>query len=622
MPVSRKWNERMSAIRYCGKDVHPRLAVGGALFFLNAVLSLDFPAAGAWGASVGRLSPELLILLCGMCLTAGEGRALHPWAGGLLTASVMALRLFHCADTGVPMIFNRPFNLYLDSQRLPDLLRLFWQTRPPAGTAGAAAAALLGAAILSWSVWKALNLLRAGLSSPALARFRFRLAAAAAVGAVVLTVGPEGLASIRGPRILLRATEEIGFILNLNGTRAHHRAAIDSARDRARRMASGLDRLHAAPVLLIVIESYGMSAMADPRLSAAVLPAARTAEAELRAAGFEVASAFLDSPTFGGASWLAHGTLASGVRLDSQIRHDLLLDSDLVPLAEYFNRAGYRTVRAMPGTQGPWPAGVFYRYAQAYYAADFGYRGPAFGFAAIPDQYVLDWVYRREVRPKNAPLFVEIVLTGSHAAFDVQAPYLEDWDRIGDGSVFLGLTPVVFPVSWTDLSEAVEAYRAAIVYEINLVADFIRRFLDGSELVIVLGDHQPCAELIGEQPAAVPVHVVSANPEFIREFTRRGYTAGMVPAQPPPHPGMETLFWDVLEGFSVPQHWPAAGSFPPQEVSGLRTAVEQQVEGGEIGDEITPELGVDHGGRREEKEFDPGGDEKAGVQVPPGGTLR
>lgn len=178
MPVSRKWNERMGASQRFLKDLQPRLAIAAALFFLNAVLSLDFPTAGAGGASLLRLSPELLILLCGMCLMAGEGRSLRPWAGGLLTASVMILRLFHCADTWVPMIYNRPFNLYLDSQGLPDLLRLFWQTRPPALIALAAAATLLCAVLLGWGVWKALNTLRASLSLPGFPRFRFRLAAA------------------------------------------------------------------------------------------------------------------------------------------------------------------------------------------------------------------------------------------------------------------------------------------------------------------------------------------------------------------------------------------------------------------------------------------------------------
>ncbi|MCK7504142.1 MAG: hypothetical protein MZV70_08610 [Desulfobacterales bacterium] len=56
---------------------------------------------------------------------------------------------------------------------------------------------------------------------------------------------------------------------------------------------------------------------------------------------------------------------------------------------------------------------------------------------------------------------------------------------------------MIFPVGWTELSEASPAYSAAIAHEILLLKDFIRRFLDGTELVVIVGDHQPCVELIG-----------------------------------------------------------------------------------------------------------------------------
>jgi hypothetical protein len=303
----------------------------------------------------------------------------------------------------------------------------------------------------------------------------------------------------------------------------------------------------------MVVESYGMSAFSDPRHADAVLPAVRAAEAELRSAGFEMCSAYLASPTFGGGSWLSHATLASGIRIDSQIGHDLLLASDLTPLAEYFNRAGYHTVRAMPGTLWPWPQGAFYRFGQTILAPAFGYRGPAFGFSPMPDQFVLDWIARRVICAQPGPLFVEAILTGSHAAFDVQAPYLADWNRIGDGSVFSDLPPVVFPVEWTELSQASAAYRAAIIHVISLLKEFVLRFLEGPEIVIIVGDHQPAVELIGEdQPGSVPVHVISRNPDVIGEFSRRGYTPGLEPKQPLPHPGMETLFWDVIEGAIAP----------------------------------------------------------------------
>jgi len=537
----------------CLKRFVPPLQFVAALFFLNALLSLAIPSMRTDWVSLVRVSPDFLCLLLGMCLLVRDGTRFRPAIYAVLTAAVMFLRCFESADRLVPMIFNRTFNLLMDSRRLPDFVFLFWQTRPAGLFLVSLAAVLAAAAGLAGCAWWALRTLHHGLAQRSTARPTLRLPAAALV-AGMLTAGAAGaLPALFGQSAVPRVVEEIRFILDFKGVCDRHRAILDEVRKRALQTPSGLQKLEGASVVLIVIESYGMSAFSDPRHAHTVLPAARTAETELRSAGFQMVSGYLSSPTFGGGSWLAHATLASGLRIASEIEHDLLLASNLVPLAEYFNRAGRRTVRTMPGTIWPWPEGAFYRYKQSVHAPDFGYRGPAFGFSPMPDQFVLDWVGRRVIRGSGSePLFVEIVLTGSHAAFDLQAPYLDDWDRIGDGSVFQALPPVLFPVSWTDLAQASEAYSAAIVHEIMIVTEFIRRFLDGSQLVIIVGDHQPAVELIGEgQPWSVPVHVVSRKADFIGEFARRGYIPGMVPDQPLPHPGMETLFWDVLEGFST-----------------------------------------------------------------------
>lgn len=529
------------------------LKFAGALFFLNALLSLGFPSMRMDWGSLFRVSPDFLALFLGMCLLVRGDARFRPAIYAALTAAVMFLRCFESADRLVPMVFNRTFNLLLDSRRLPDFVYLFWQTRPAGLVLVSLAGVLSAAAGLAWGVWWAFRTLHQGLARRPASPLVIRLPAAA-LAAGMLTAGAAGaLPALFGQSAIPRVVEEIRFILDFRGVCERQRAVLDDARERAFHTPSGLQRLEGASVLLIVVESYGMSAFSDPRHAETVVPAARAAEAELRLAGFEMASAYLTSPTFGGGSWLSHATLASGVRIDTDIGHDLLLASDLVPLAEHFNRAGYRTVRAMPGTLWPWPEGAFYRYRQSYHAPDFGYRGPAFGFSPMPDQFVLDWVARRVICESGpGPLFVELILTGSHAAFDIRAPYLDDWDRIGDGSVFHALPPVLFPVNWTELAQASEAYSAAIVHEITLVQEFIRRFLEGTELVIIAGDHQPAVELIGaDQPWSVPVHVVSRKADFIREFTRRGYIPGMVPDQPLPHPGMETLFWDLLEGFSM-----------------------------------------------------------------------
>ena len=59
-------------------------------------------------------------------------------------------------------------------------------------------------------------------------------------------------------------------------------------------------------------------------------------------------SAFLTSPTFGAASWLAHSTLQSGLWVDSEQRYDQLLGSDRLTLTSAFGRAGWRTVVRRP----------------------------------------------------------------------------------------------------------------------------------------------------------------------------------------------------------------------------------------------------------------------------------
>jgi hypothetical protein len=537
----------------CLKRFIAPVKCAAALVFLNTLLSAAIPSAGMGWSSLLRISPDLVFLLLGMCLLVRGGTRFRPTIYAALTAAVMFLRCFDSADRLVPMIFNRTFNLFLDTRRLPDFVFLFWQTRPAGLVLASLAGGLAAAAGLAWSVGWALRTLHHGLAQGSASPLKIRLPAGA-LAAGMLAAGAAGaLPGLFGPSVIPRVVEEIRFILDFKEASERHQAIFADAGTRALHTPSGLEKLKGASVFLIVVESYGMSAFADPRHASTVLPAARAAEAGLRASGFETASAYLGSPTFGGGSWLSHATLASGVRIDTDLGHDLLLASNLVPLAGYFNRAGYRTVRAMPGTLWPWPEGAFYRYRESIHAPDFGYRGPAFGFAPMPDQFVLDWVARRVIRAdRTEPLFVEAVLTGSHAAFDILAPYLEDWDRIGDGSIFKLLPPVRFPVRWTNLSQASAAYRAAIVHEITLVQEFIRRFLDGTELVIIIGDHQPAVELTGEaQPWSVPVHVVSGNADFISEFIRRGYTPGMVPDQPLPHPGMETLFWDLLEGFST-----------------------------------------------------------------------
>ena len=61
--------------------------------------------------------------------------------------------------------------------------------------------------------------------------------------------------------------------------------------------------------------------MKEPTLERRVLPELSAIESELGSAGYAMASRVLDSPTFGGSSWLAHAALNTGVRTENQLEY-------------------------------------------------------------------------------------------------------------------------------------------------------------------------------------------------------------------------------------------------------------------------------------------------------------
>jgi hypothetical protein len=66
-----------------------------------------------------------------------------------------------------------------------------------------------------------------------------------------------------------------------------------------------------------------------------------------------------------------------------------------------------------------------------------------------------------------------------------------------------------------------------------------------------MGDHQPNVQITGPDSTwSVPVHVISRNQQFLEPFENAGYTPGLIPKQPLPHPGMETFLPHFLRAFS------------------------------------------------------------------------
>jgi hypothetical protein len=299
------------------------------------------------------------------------------------------------------------------------------------------------------------------------------------------------------------------------------------------------------------VESYGHTIFDNARHFPLIKSDLSHIETDLAAAGYDVLSNFVSSPTYGGASWLAHATFSTGVHTNNQMRYNILMTSTVKTLARYFNAAGYRTIRAMPGTQWPWPQGEFYGYQAKYYAWNFDYRGPMYGWSTMPDQYVIDFIRRRELETSTQPVFVEFNLISSHVPFHLQPPYIEDWSLIGDGAIYHEMEMITFPITWPDLNNAAEGYVAAIRYDLKVITEFIKRYVKDRALVIILGDHQPNVQLTGKNHVwAVPVHIISRDADLLSPFKGRGFIPGLVPNQTT-HRGMENLTFEILEDFST-----------------------------------------------------------------------
>jgi hypothetical protein len=300
-----------------------------------------------------------------------------------------------------------------------------------------------------------------------------------------------------------------------------------------------LTGLRGKDVILVFVESYGKVAVQDSSISPGVDTVLAQGTERLRAAGFDARSAFLTSPTFGGASWLAHSTLQSGVWVNRQWRYDQLVASQRFTLSQAFERAGWRTVDDVPANNRSWPQRSFYGYDEVYDQRNLGYRGPTFAYAPMPDQYVLLALQRLELAKQDRrPLFAEVDMVSSHAPW-TRIPELIDWGEVGDGSVFnsLPVSTVTTAALWGDHDKVRAAYGRSIQYSLNALVSFVQHFGNDDLVLVVLGDHQPSTVVTGLHPDLshdVPVSIIAHDSKVLDRIAGWGWEDGLRPSPQAP----------------------------------------------------------------------------------------
>jgi hypothetical protein len=487
----------------------------------------------------GALSVELAVCVLAMAVahprTGPFSRRALAWLGAVWVVLVIV----RYADVTAPALYGRPVNLFWDMRHV------------------SAVGAML-ARVASW--WLVLLIIAATIVIPfvlytlirwALGRVnsamggrteRRVLGALAVVVIVLFSVGRVyNLSGFYDEESFLAST----FPAPVTGTIARQTRLLvtemtgqsGAVLGQSPPMDASLAGIRGADVLLIFIESYGAVSWDHANLAGPVAAERSRLETDIRDTGRDVVSAFVESPTFGGNSWLAHISLLSGLEIRDEDANVLLMRSKRDTLISAFGRRGYRAVAVMPGLQQSWPEGIFYGFNAIYDGETLAYKGPPFGWWTIPDQFAVARLDAAEIEPPaRAPLFVFFPTTGTHTPFTPTAPFQPDWPRM--------LTPHPYEESdvvqsWSqqpDWMNLGPSYAHALGATYTWIGGLLRKRADRDLVMVLIGDHQPPALVSGEGAGwDVPVHVIvnrAIHPAVLDQLRAHGFRDGLVPHHP------------------------------------------------------------------------------------------
>ena len=504
-----------------------RVALAAAVALLNASLSFHniWPTpAIAW---TGELSIEAAVLIPFLRLVpVRSGEPSRGWLRALAIAWVL-LVLGHYADVTTPALYGRDINLYWDARYMPDVAAMIARAAPwwLLATAVAALAAALSAlyAVFRWALRRVIVDMDRALHASL---------AVAAYSLVVIALF-----------LLSRTTKVVPgtlFATPVTATYARQARLVAGARRASAAlppspaMTADLARVGGADVFLIFIESYGAIAYEKADVAPGLVEPRGILDAAIRDTGRGVVSAFVDSPTFGGSSWLAHISLMSGIEVRDPGTNSRLMTERRETIVTNFKSRGFRTVALMPGLRQRWPEGAFYNFDQIDGAARLDYHGPEFGWFAIPDQFSLATFDRLELdRAPRPNLFVFYPTISTHFPFSPTPPYQPDWARMFDARPYDAAPIVNAYAAQPDWVHFSPGYVDAVSYTYRMLAGYLRKQANRDIVFVLLGDHQPAAAVTGEGASwSVPVHVVTSRRAILEALVAHGFRAGLAPARP------------------------------------------------------------------------------------------
>jgi phosphatidylglycerophosphate synthase len=326
-----------------------------------------------------------------------------------------------------------------------------------------------------------------------------------------------------------------------------------------------LTGLRGKDVIIDFVESYGKAAVQGASFTRGVDAVLRRSTASLARAGWSTRTAWTTSPGFGGISQLAHSTLQSGLWVNTELRYADLVTSHRFTLSDAFAKAGWRTVSDSPEDDPVWPPGTrFYHFDKLYNRFNVGYRGPAFSYASMPDQYTYAELQRNEFTPGHKPVMAEIDTVSSHTPW-APLPTMVPWNKVGNGSIFDSMparseSPLTV---WRNASTVRQFFGRSIQYSLQTLTSWVTELHDPNLVLILLGDEQPASPITG--PGAsheVPISIVAHDPSVFRHIASWHWQPGLLPGPSAPLESMDAFRNQFLGAFSTTSSQEASAHAP------------------------------------------------------------
>ena len=498
-----------------------------------ALLNLSLTFTNVWPTLAvqltGDLSIELAVCVLGLMLA-------RRWLGAPSRAALVGLAVLwvvlvigRYVDETAESLYGRDINLYWDLRHLPNVGAMFaFVAQPWLRVVFVTGVALIPVLLYVPARW-ALGCVSEAANEP-----RARRLLGVTAGGVLLLWAVHGVGA-RVPAII-RFAEPVAPIYAREVSELAYEMSGAGMRDLAPAVSirSNLARVSGADVFLIFLESYGAVSWDRPEFVEALAAGRAGLAADIRETDRAVVSAFVESTTFGGESWLAHISLLSGTEVRDEGTNVRLLAQERDTLVKAFGRQGYRTVAVMPGLLLGWPQGAFYGFDDIYDFPRLDYRGPTFGWWDINDQFALARMDALEIeRQPRRPVFVFFPTITTHAPFVPTPPYQPDWARILTADPY---DAADVDRAWSDYPDWLNlgpSYIKGLTYAYATVGGYLRLRADRDVVLILVGDHQPPSLVSGEGASwDVPVHVIANRRAVLDRLPRHGFVEGLTPQHP------------------------------------------------------------------------------------------